>query len=449
MFPLPLSISPTQALARWPRAWPLACLWAAAPDASGRYLLLARPTADRAGPDAASLRSLLPPTPIRFQPDQPPGPGWALCLPYELASAFEPTVARVLNPAVWWALRCDHGLWYDTLRHQWWSMGWNPASNDPDFTALHAALHIDSPSASAGHRFDVRSVTPQSTAAADFQAAVRRAVEYIRAGDIYQVNLSHALRAQFTGSLRSAAQSLLPVLMPWYGSLLTRDLAPGKRQAVLSLSPELFLSYDPLTRRVNTRPMKGTRPFSPAAATELATSSKDAAELAMIVDLMRNDLGRVCTFGSMRVETPRTLEHHGGSSGVVQATAIVSGTLRADLTSLDLLAAAFPAGSVTGAPKIRAMQIIAELEQAPRGPYCGSLGFLADSGALQLNVAIRTAAISGAPGLHPDDFSDAALEFRVGAGIVSDSLPEAEWQETLAKAHAFRALLAASFANQP
>jgi anthranilate/para-aminobenzoate synthase component I len=172
--------------------------------------------------------------------------------------------------------------------------------------------------------------------------------------------------------------------------------------------------------------MKGTRPAS-ATNAELLDAEKDQAELNMIVDLMRNDLGRVCTFGSMHVTHPRTIERHGDS--VLQATATVEGTLRPDLSLADIIGASFPPGSVTGTPKIRAMQIIDELEPAPRGPYCGCIGSMTPD-RTRLNVAIRTALLTESATQGVWD-----LVYPVGAGIVADSDPEAEWQETLDKAH--------------
>jgi para-aminobenzoate synthetase component 1 len=165
----------------------------------------------------------------------------------------------------------------------------------------------------------------------------------------------------------------------------------------------------------------------------------------MIVDLMRNDLGRVCDFGSVRVETPRQIETHGGPRrGVLQATAAVSGTLRPGLTIADVLATAFPGGSVTGAPKIRAMQIIDELEPIQRGPYCGCFGWIGDDGAAAFNILIRTALLTGTPAgpatAPASTLADGTLDYSIGAGIVADSDPEAEWEETLAKAGILRGL---------
>jgi anthranilate/para-aminobenzoate synthase component I len=203
---------------------------------------------------------------------------------------------------------------------------------------------------------------------------------------------------------------------------------------VLGLSPELFLSFDATTRRLVTRPMKGTRPGD-ADPRELRDAEKDRAELAMIVDLMRNDLGRVCEFGSVRVEVPREIEHHGrGGGAVLQATATVSGTVRTGVGLAEILAATFPPGSVTGTPKVRAMQVIDELEPFARGPYCGCLGTFADDGSFELAVSIRTAVVRGRTDPVTGEFVDAAFSYCVGAGIVADSTPHAEWEETMAKA---------------
>ncbi len=264
---------------------------------------------------------------------------------------------------------------------------------------------------------------------------VARVLEYIRAGDVYQVNLAHELTGEFSGSARALFGELAARSRPWFGAYL-ESADERTRRAMLSLSPELFLDFDPATRRVLTRPMKGTRPGG-ASAQELDASPKDRAELNMIVDLMRNDLGRVCNFGSVRVETARAIERHGGAAGVIQATGSVSGTLRAELGVDDLLRATFPGGSVTGAPKIRAMQIIDELEPTARGPYCGSVGFVSDCGRAAFNIAIRTALVEEpqvAVRTTPGVFDRAVLRYSVGAGIVADSDPASEWQETMDKA---------------
>jgi len=261
--------------------------------------------------------------------------------------------------------------------------------------------------------------------------AVRRAVELIHAGDMYQVNLAHALVGRLEGSARALYADLAQAARPAFGCYLELPpLEDGRCRAVLSLSPELLLRYDARTRRLTTEPMKGTRPGTDAGFEDLHNASKDQAELAMIVDLMRNDVGRVSEIGSVQVEEPRMLERHGPNVGSVwQASARVRGTLRSGLTLDDALRAMLPAGSITGAPKVRAMQVIHELEPTPRGPYCGAVGVIDEHGNAELAVGIRTAIVVG------DE-----LRYAVGAGIVAQSDPEAEWSETLAKAGPLRAI---------
>ena len=239
------------------------------------------------------------------------------------------------------------------------------------------------------------------------------------------------LSAAFEGDPEAAFADLAASARPLFGLCMHTPATPSHpAEAILSCSPELFLSYNAATGRVETRPMKGTRPIH-ADPEELRHAAKDQAELAMIVDLMRNDLGRVCTPGTLSVATPRTVERPAehGPGGVLQATATVAGTLAPNHGLADLLAATFPPGSVTGAPKVRAMQIIDELEPFDRGLYCGATLWLGDDGLAELAVAIRTATIS-----------EGRLVYPVGAGIVIDSDPDAEWRETLDKARILQAL---------
>jgi para-aminobenzoate synthetase component 1 len=264
-----------------------------------------------------------------------------------------------------------------------------------------------------------------------YTSAVARAVGLIHAGDMYQVNLTHALVGTFEGSTRALFADLARASSPALGCYLELPPLPDdRRRAVLSLSPELLLRYDASTRTLTTEPMKGTRVGTSGGLAELRDAEKDKAELAMIVDLMRNDLGRVSDIGSVRVDEPRTLEHHGPTAGGVwQASARVSGRLRDGLTLNDALRAVLPAGSITGAPKVRAMQVIHEMEPTPRGPYCGAIGRIDEHGNAELAVGIRTAVIVGSE-----------IRYSVGAGIVAQSDPELEWAETLAKAGPLRAV---------
>ncbi len=281
--------------------------------------------------------------------------------------------------------------------------------------------------------------------ASEYQRGVARVLELVRDGDCYQVNLAHQLSADFEGSPAAIFDTLIAKAVPPHAMYVESPPVVGEpRRAMLSLSPELFLEYDASRRRVITRPMKGTRPCIPGAHEELEASDKDRAELAMIVDLMRNDLGRVCEVGSVRVDVPRRIERHDNAAGGVwQAIAQVSGTMRGDLGLADLITATFPAGSVTGAPKIRAMQIIDELEPVRRGVYCGSGIHIRTDGSATLNVAIRTALLETDRPIASDcdqQFTRGTLRYSVGAGIVADSQPVSEWQETLVKAGAIRSL---------
>lgn len=287
-----------------------------------------------------------------------------------------------------------------------------------------------------------RTISPDSGAAkvvqstfsrAQYLSAIERAIDYIRAGDVFQVNLSQ----RFTAPLREPPEAIYRRLTErspaHYGGLL--DFG---NYALICNSPELFLrvASDSRTgeRRVITRPIKGTRPNLPGMDEQLRNSVKDAAELNMIVDLERNDLGRVCRIGTVKVTQPRTIESH---PSVLHGVATVEGTLRDEISFVDLLRATFPGGSVTGAPKIRAMQIIEELEPVRRGPYCGAIGYLDSDGTIEFNVAIRTM-IATAGEIH----------IPVGGGIVADSNPAAEYEETLVKARAMFAALGLSLPSE-
>jgi para-aminobenzoate synthetase component 1 len=251
-----------------------------------------------------------------------------------------------------------------------------------------------------------------------YERAVERAVEYIRAGDIFQVNLSQRLSADWDGDpfalyarLRESSPAPFMALVRLGGA------------EIVSASPERFLSVR--GDRIETRPIKGTRPRAPDAAVDaqlartLAASEKDRAENVMIVDLARNDLGRVARYGTIAVERLCELERH---PGVHHLVSTVSASLRPGTRPVDVVRAAFPPGSVTGAPKVRAMEIIDELEPVRRGPYCGAIGWF-HRGDLELSVAIRTFIAARA-----------RLHLHVGGAVTADSDPAGEWQETMHKA---------------
>lgn len=438
--PLNLNLTPEQVVRAWPSDERLAALWSGGGHRRSRWTVLARPTGEvlESSEGAAPRwpKVLEKPArenrPVERGEGLPPFvPGWLGMANYELGRLLEPSVARGVERRGAWPLthwqRFEDALVFDHVARCWWAMGARA-------TELAARI-ADARPATAGFALSLmRSVMGREK----FEHAVAVAIEHIRAGDIYQVNLTHVLEGAFSGSSRELFLAMSASARPWYGSYLEWDGGPG-RSAIASVSPELFLSFDPRTRRVETRPMKGTRRVEGegdgAEQAELMGSVKDRAELAMIVDLMRNDLGRVCEARSIGVDDLRALERH---SSLLQTTATVSGVLPPHRSLGELLGATFPGGSITGVPKIRAMQIIEDLELTPRGPYCGCLGYAGDDGALALSIAIRTAVIRGRAGSRAalDSFSEANLEYAVGAGIVADSTPGAEWEETLAKADA-------------
>ena len=259
-----------------------------------------------------------------------------------------------------------------------------------------------------------------------YLAGVHRVLEYIAAGDVFQVNLSQRFTARGRPEpldlyLRLKAASPAP-----FAAFLHWD-----DMAVVSASPEWF--YQTRGDLVVTRPIKGTRPRGrepdedARLANELRNSPKDRAELTMIVDLERNDLGRVCEYGSVVVQGPMKVESF---AQVHHLVATVEGRIRPGSGPIDVVRAIFPGGSITGAPKIRAMEIIDELEPNRRSLYTGAIGYFSRGGASAFNIAIRTILVEG----------DRA-SFQVGGGIVADSRPEAEFEETLVKGRGMRAVL--------
>jgi para-aminobenzoate synthetase component I len=253
-----------------------------------------------------------------------------------------------------------------------------------------------------------------------FVSWVEKAQEYIRSGDIYQVNLSHCLEAAWPGGEPWAFYEALRHYSPApYGAFLRQQ-----GRTVLSSSPELFLKF--AGPSVHTRPIKGTRPrrADPDAdahsAFDLLTSPKEIAELVMITDLERNDLGQCCEWGSVRVSELLKLEQF---EQVFHLISTVEGRLREGVDQVTALQLCFPGGSITGAPKKRAREVIAELEPVQRGLYTGAAGWFGASGDSAFNILIRTVFIE-----------EGRAHFHVGAGIVADSVPHKEWQETWDKA---------------
>lgn len=349
---------------------------------------------------------------------------WIGYLSYDLARRIE-RLPTLCEPMPHWPVyefgHCPGYLVFDHLNESWhacgnWRQGGYPSL---DQRAPHRGAFTPSPPVCGERQWH--------------EQRVQQAKDYIAAGDIFQVNLAHRFRSTFEGdghaATRTAFDRLAAVSPAWYGAYLECPIDPndlaGPSKVIASTSPELFLDVDQ-QGHVITRPIKGTRPTSVPAA-ELLHSAKDKAELTMIVDLLRNDLGRVCAYGSVRVTEPRTIEthptiHHGVST--------IEGDLHATKDVADLLRATMPGGSITGAPKVRAMEIIDELEAGRRGPYCGAIGFISQHHTT-LNIAIRTLLMETATSQNAGQ-----LQFSVGGGIVADSDPAAEYQETLDKAQA-------------
>jgi anthranilate/para-aminobenzoate synthase component I len=428
-----LHARPAQAadlLLRWPRGEPLAALVSGGDDrAHNAWSIFARPTEavviDGALPPAEALAQLdeaLARTPRRTHACTPTGArtppfdgGWVIALGYDLGECFEERsfAAKRANPAPHAVL-----LWCDSA--------WCVDHSDGSLHAVGTPPELDA--GARGSPWSLSRLDPD-TSDSHYAASVARVVEYIRAGDAFQANVARRFSGEMTGETRTFAHAAISRNRAWFGASL--DLPNGER--LVSMSPELFLRARP-DGSVVTRPIKGTRPAH-IDARELEESSKDAAELAMIVDLMRNDLGRVAEIGSVRVNTARVLETH---TTVHHGVAEISAQLRDDVSWLDLLRATFPPGSVTGAPKIRAMQIIDELEPHSRGFYCGAIGFISRSGHAALNVAIRTAQI----GVARDERGSRPVHYHAGCGIVADSDPASEVAETYAKARAIARFLA-------
>src|SRR6516162_9899198 len=317
------------------------------------------------------------------------GGGWIGYLGFGMAEQVLPAPPAPGEPRqlpAWWFGYYDHVLRGDRITGRWvFEALWTPGRED----ALERRFH------ELSRRADAADCAPRGYSCGSFRlipsadehrSAVRQAVSYIHRGDIFQANICLRLEAEFAGDPLDAFCRAATQLDPPYAAFLrTPD------GAVASLSPELFL------RRTGTivlsRPIKGTRsrPANELLARHqrevLERSAKDRAENVMIVDLMRNDLSRVCLPGSVRVSELFALEHY---ATVHHLVSTVVGDLAPGVTALDLLRAAFPGGSITGAPKVRAMEVIAELEPSQRGVYCGAVGYWSVTGSLDTNIAIRT-----------------------------------------------------------
>lgn len=259
-----------------------------------------------------------------------------------------------------------------------------------------------------------------------YAAAFHRVLDYIKAGDCYQINLAQRFSAPAAGDPWLAYQALRVINPAPYSAFLNTPYG-----TILSASPERFLKIE--DRVVETKPIKGTRPraghprLDAELIAELQSSTKDRAENVMIVDLLRNDLSKNCELGSVKVTKLFEVESY---ATVHHLVSTVTGKLRQERDAFDLLRGCFPGGSITGAPKLRAMQIIEELEPQRRGVYCGAIGYIGCDGNMDLNIAIRTLVYAGG-----------SIRFSAGGGIVADSKLEDEYQETFDKAAAMLKLL--------
>lgn len=455
--PLPDTFDPEEAFRRLA---PLSgCVWldSALPHATlGRWhYLAAEPyavlSAEPGEPDPLQrLTEALAALPTAVsRPGTPPFQGGAIgVLGYDLNRSLErlptPRCSDLPTPALHFGLY-DVVLAFDQVRREGWifSQGW-PETREPGrrrraaerLQWMQATLAAEPPALTACNapavpreRLAPQFAVPMDSAGAEdvtsnfapgaLERTIERAIEHIRAGDIFQVNLAQRLLQSLSGNPADR-----------YLRLRRRNPAPfagyydgGPFQA-LSASPERFLRVE--AGRVETRPIKGTRPRfadpteDQGSAAALAASEKDRAENMMIVDLLRNDLSRVCRPDSVAVPTLCGLETY---QFVHHLTSVVVGELEPPHTPLDLVRAAFPGGSITGAPKVRAMEIIAELEPTARGLYCGALGYVSPDGWMDLNILIRTLTAAGG-----------WLQIPVGGGITTLSDPRREVAETWQKA---------------
>ncbi len=353
----------------------------------------------------------------REEPRWPFRGGWALYLGYELAGQVEPVLnlpAAVGGLPVAVAWRCPAAVLRDH------ATGECVAVAEAGADALLADLVAAAGAAVASSSTWRVPETLDEDAPARFTDGVRRVLDYLAAGDVFQANLSRGWQARFDGALDPTAL---------YARLREHNPAPfagllqGESWAVASASPERLVSVR--GDLVETRPIAGTRARfdgddDAARVQELVGHPKERAEHVMLVDLERNDLGRVCVPGSVEVDELMCVESYAHVHHIVSN---VRGRLRADATPGRTIAAVFPGGTITGCPKVRCMQIIAELEGQGRGAYTGAMGWLNRDGDLDLNILIRSAEVEG----------DTA-RFRTGAGIVADSDPDRELDETRAKA---------------
>jgi anthranilate synthase component 1 len=351
--------------------------------------------------------------------------GWAVFLSYEMAQEIEPRLSLPPSALPWraFALRTPCALIHERATNRVLAVAEADAATELDQLEADARM-VMSQAELPATATQVKALEEDPSA---YLSRVASAKEYVRAGEIYQANLSRPWRLELSSApdiatlynrLRDANPAPFAALAQWRGT------------QILSSSPERLVRLR--EGRIDTRPIAGTRPRSrrpggdEAEMTELAAHPKERAEHIMLIDLERNDLGRVSEPGTVRVDELMSIESYAHVHHIVSN---VSGKLRLDVTPIGALRAVFPGGTITGVPKFRCMQIIAELEGTGRGAYTGSLGYLGRDGTMDFNILIRTMTVTGS---H--------VELRAGGGIVADSDPQRELEETRAKA---RGMLAA------
>ena len=349
--------------------------------------------------------------------------GWFIYLSYELAQEIEPVLSLPHNDGLVACLvRCPSAVIYDNQQNRTYLLSEN-AFKENIALIQHDIDKLDQEHKSTD-RLLIKGIKEDDPG--DYVKHLEKIHRYIVEGDVFQVNLSRLWAAELSGgvmpsdiyrSLRQANPAPFAGLMSWQG------------QSIVSSSPERLVSV--CAGIADTRPIAGTRPRmrvddeydqqdDTASLNELIAHPKERAEHVMLIDLERNDLGRICVPGSIDVNELMCLESYAHVHHIVSN---VRGKLRDHVTPGEVIRAVFPGGTITGCPKVRCMEIIAELEQAPRGPYTGSFGYLNRNGDMDLNILIRTIKVG-----------DNTLEFRAGAGIVVDSDSQKEVEETRAKA---------------
>ena len=373
--------------------------------------------------DARWTRERVPPS----SSELPFRGGWFLFLGYELAGQVEPVLSLPRDPCGFpaaFAQRFPCAVVVDHLEGRTHLVA--EPGREAELEQMRVDLGMPVPTDTVPGF--VRLVSLEEDPPRRYRDGVERVLRYIRDGDVFQVNLSRAWRGRLPTDLPAA---------DLYERLRTCNPAPFAALATLPTGRIVSSSPERLVRvrgeRVDTRPIAGTRPRGAAGdadrafATQLLAHPKERAEHIMLLDLERNDLGRLCVPGSIRVDELMTLESYPTVHHIVSN---VTGTLRADVTPGEVIRAVFPGGTITGCPKVRCMEIIAELEGEGRGAYTGSLGYLNRDGDMDLNILIRTLVQRGRE-----------IHFRTGAGIVADSDPQRELEETRHKAEGLRRAL--------